>query len=396
MNKVKLIPNIRFYGFYSEWKKTKLGDMAGKFEYGLNASATKYDGENKYIRITDIDESTHKFINSKVTSPDTDLLTADNYLLEEGDILFARTGASVGKSYQYDNRDGKLYYAGFLIRARINPSYDTNFVFQNTLTSNYEKFIKVTSQRSGQPGINAQEYMLFKIIVPNKEEQMKIGIFLKKIDNIIMLEQQLLNDHKQFKKAMLQKMFPQKGETVPRVRFAGFSDNWEEKVLKDIIQNQIKGKSQFGLLSAGEVEYLDANKLNGGPTFLSNGDKNVYKEDILILWDGSKAGTLYKGFEGTLGSTLKAYSINQDNNSEFTYQYLLNKQSIIYNNYRTPNIPHVVKDFSEIFPIIIPSLKEQEKIGNFFKQLDETIALHENKLETYQELKKAMLQKMFV
>ena len=89
--------------------------MASSFEYGLNAAAKAYDGEYKYIRITDIDDNTHKFLTDSLTSPDIDLTGADNYKLTEGDILFARTGASVGKSYIYRNSDGLVYYAGFLI-----------------------------------------------------------------------------------------------------------------------------------------------------------------------------------------------------------------------------------------------------------------------------------------
>lgn len=128
----------------------------------------------------------------------------------------------------------------------------------------------------------------------------------------------------------------------------------------------------------------------------NDGEQNVSEEDILILWDGSKAGTIYKGFKGSLGSTLKAYTINSKNNSEFIYQFLKHKEKVIYINYRTPNIPHVVKDFSDVFPIIIPCYEEQEKIGQLFKKLDETIEGHEQKLATYHELKKALLQRMFV
>ena len=170
-----------------EWEQRKLGELASSFEYGLNAAAKEYDGENKYIRITDIDDNTHEFLTDNLTSPDIELTGADNYKLTEGDILFARTGASVGKSYIYKNSDGLVYYAGFLIRARIKEEYDAEFVFQNTLTDRYNKYIAVTSQRSGQPGVNAQEYAEFEIKVPKKEEQTKIGTYFRNIDRLITL-----------------------------------------------------------------------------------------------------------------------------------------------------------------------------------------------------------------
>lgn len=201
------VPEVRFPGFSGDWEQRTLGEISESFEYGLNASATEYDGENKYIRITDIDDNTHEFLEENLTSPNIDLSSAENYLVKEGDILFARTGASVGKSYIYDKKDGKVYYAGFLIRARIKSGYDPGFIFQNTLTSKYSKFIKVTSQRSGQPGVNAQEYANFSLMVPNNGEQTKIGNFFKQLDDMISLHQRELDALKETKKAFLQKIF---------------------------------------------------------------------------------------------------------------------------------------------------------------------------------------------
>ena len=189
------------------WEQRKLGDIASSFEYGLNAAAKEYDGKNKYIRITDIDDNTHGFLTDNLTSPDIHLTSADNYKLTEGDILFARTGASVGKSYIYRNSDGLVYYAGFLIRARIKEEYDAEFVFQNTLTDRYNKYIAMTSQRSGQPGVNAQEYAEFEINVPQKEEQTKIGTYFHNLDHLITLHQSEVERLKKAKQFFLDKMF---------------------------------------------------------------------------------------------------------------------------------------------------------------------------------------------
>ncbi len=204
-------PEIRFQGFTDDWEQRKLGDLSESFEYGLNSAATEYDGENKYIRITDIDDDTREFKTDSLTSPEIDLSNAENYILREGDILFARTGASVGKSYIYKSSDGLAYYAGFLIRARIKNNYNPEFIFQNTLTSQYEKFIKVTSMRSGQPGVNAQEYSQYKIMLPTKQEQDKIASHLRSLDNLITLHQRKCEQLKELKKFMLQNMFPKKG-----------------------------------------------------------------------------------------------------------------------------------------------------------------------------------------
>ena len=201
------VPEIRFKGFTEAWEQRKLGEICESFEYGLNAAAKEYDGENKYIRITDIDDNSHKFIQEDVTSPDIDLIDSENYQLKYGDVLFARTGASVGKTYIYKESDGLVYYAGFLIRGRVKSNYSPEFVFQNTLTDDYDKFIRITSQRSGQPGVNAQEYASYEILVPKFEEQEKIGVYFSNLDHLITLHQRELEKLKNLKKACLEKMF---------------------------------------------------------------------------------------------------------------------------------------------------------------------------------------------
>jgi type I restriction enzyme S subunit len=198
---------VCFKSSANAWEQRKLGEVAQSFEYGLNAAATKFDGESKYLRITDIDDSTHEFKADDLTSPDIDLTKAEKYRLGDGDILFARTGASVGKTYKYKASDGLVYFAGFLIRARIKPEYDSGFVFQNTLTGRYNSFISITSQRSGQPGVNAQEYSEFLFSTPKLSEQQKISAFFDNLDRLITLHQRKLMKLKNMKAYLLEKMF---------------------------------------------------------------------------------------------------------------------------------------------------------------------------------------------
>ena len=100
-----------------------------------------------------------------------------------------------------------MYFAGFLIRAKVNQDNDAEFVFQSTLSPSYEKYIRITSQRSGQPGVNAQEYSEYDLFAPSKEEQQRIGHFLRGIDNLITLHQRELEKLQNIKKSMLEKMF---------------------------------------------------------------------------------------------------------------------------------------------------------------------------------------------
>lgn len=219
------------------WEQRKLEEICESFEYGLNAAAKEYDGENKYIRITDIDDNSHEFIQDDVTSPDIDLTNSENYQLKYGDVIFTRTGASVGKTYIYKESDGLVYYAGFLIRGRVKSNYSPEFIFQNTLTDDYDKFIRITSQRSGQPGVNAQEYASYEISVPKFEEQQKIGAYFSTLDHLITLHQHKLNILKDIKKYMIFGMLNiEGGKNMPEL---------ESIIEKNLIDQLVLGDSQW-------------------------------------------------------------------------------------------------------------------------------------------------------
>ena len=156
----------------------------------MNAAAKNYDGVNKYIRITDIDEASSTYTDKDIVSPDGVL--TDNYLVNNRDILLARTGASTGKSYLYKKSDGKLYYAGFLIRANVT-THDPYFVFSQLHTHRYWRWVSIMSARSGQPGINSQEYSSFPIYTTSIEEESKIAKLLSLLDERIATQNKIID-----------------------------------------------------------------------------------------------------------------------------------------------------------------------------------------------------------
>ena len=159
----------------------------------MNAAATTYDGKHKYIRITDIDEETSAFVPNPLCSPNGDL--KERYLVKKNDILLARTG-SVGRSYLYDTKDGELYFAGFLIRASIKSEYNAGFIYYQTKSKKYWKWVKQTSMRAVQPGINSKEYSSFPIMLTSKDEQNKIAKFISLIDNRIAVQNKIIKHRK--------------------------------------------------------------------------------------------------------------------------------------------------------------------------------------------------------
>ena len=390
--------------------------MATSFEYGLNVAAKEYDGENKYIRITDIDDNTHEFLTENLTSPDDDLTDAENYKLAKGDILFARTGASVGKSYIYRDSDGLVYYAGFLIRARIKEEYDVEFVFQNTLTDRYRKYIAVTSQRSGQPGVNAQEYSKFEIQVPEKEEQIKIGCYFRALDNLITLHQRKYEKLQMIKKSMLEKMFPQNGEKKPEIRFEGFTDDWEQRKLGDLVINHNAGiyisKEDYGtgtnVIGVGNIydnDIFDGEIYRLGPV---NDEKFLLEENDLIYGESSLvpegiARTVCVGKNG-VGSAFAWHTrrVKLDQsviNSHFAtleLNYNIDVRKYLISVSTQTALTGMTTEGYFGVTLSLPTVEEQAHISSLFKQLDHLITLHQRKLEKLRNIKKSMLEKMFV
>lgn len=201
------VPHLRFPEFSGEWEKCKFGDIATGFDYGMNAAAKPFDGENKYIRITDIDEASSTYNDTDIVSPDGTL--TDNYVVNDRDILLARTGASTGKSYLYRKSDGKLYYAGFLIRANVTE-HNPYFVFSQLHTHRYWRWVSIMSARSGQPGINSQEYSSFPIFTTSLQEENKISTLLSLLDERIATQNKIIEDLKKLKSAISKQAFAQK------------------------------------------------------------------------------------------------------------------------------------------------------------------------------------------
>lgn len=171
------------------WEQRKLGEVAKDLNYGVGAAAIPYDGKTRYLRITDIDDETREFLNTNLSSPDPNYELEESAFLNQGDIVFARTGASVGKTYLNRENAKDIVFAGFLIRASF-PSFEVSeFVYQQTLTKSYSYFIDITSQRSGQPGVNAQEFSNWAFWFCNEREQKQIGSFLCRLDSLITLHQ---------------------------------------------------------------------------------------------------------------------------------------------------------------------------------------------------------------
>ena len=381
MSEEKLVPKLRFSGFTDEWKKSNLGNISSNEMYGMNSAAKDYDGFNKYIRITDISETSNKFIPNPLTSPDGDL--EDKYKLKKGDIVFARTGASTGKTYLYDDNDRNLYFAGFLIKFHIDNA-NPKFIFYNTLKEEYLNWVSIMSVRSGQPGINSNEYKKLPIILPSLDEQNKISNFLTSIDKKIDLLERKHQFYQEFKKYLMQQIFTQK------LRF-DFKDEWKQYKLKDLLS--VKSSS----ISINQLEdNTGTYPLYGASGFLKNIDFCEMETDyISIVKDGSGVGNLsYHEKNSSIVNTSQYLLPKKNFDIHFLYYLLQTLNLLKYVN--GSSIPHIYfKDYC-IEKVNVPSLPEQQQIGKLLVDADKTLENINNCINITQEFKKGLLQQMFV
>ena len=361
-------PRCFLGSFDFSWEQRKLSEMCGTFEYGLNAAAKEFDGKNKYIRITDIDDASREFLLSDLSSPDICLDGMSKYLLSSGDIVFARTGASVGKTYIYRENDGIVYFAGFLIRAKVNQDNDAEFVFQSTLSPSYEKYIRITSQRSGQPGVNAQEYGEYDLFAPSKEEQQRIGQFLRGIDNLITLHQRQPFLHSS----------PEISLTVQLIH-PFYTSSWEQRKVQDVADrfDNLRIPVAANLRVHGTTPYYGANGIQDYVEgFTHDGEFVLVAEDGANdlknypvkcvngrIWVNNHAHVL-QGKAGIADNSFLAFAISQSDIESLLVgggRAKLNAETLMSIEFR------------------LPCLQEQYRIGEYLTQLDHLITLHQRK-----------------
>ena len=376
--KILNVPHLRFPEFSGEWKMATFGDIAKGFDYGMNAAAKSFDGNNKYIRITDIDEVSSQYLYDDVVSPDGEL--EDRYLVKENDILLARTGASTGKSYLYRNSDGKLYFAGFLIRANIYK-HNSYFVFSQLHTLRYKKWISVMSARSGQPGINSQEYASFPVYTTSLQEEDKIATFLKLLDERIITQNKIIEDLKKLKSAISERLFKSvKGSTV---------------LLSDLC-DIVKGKQINGENLSDSGNYY---VMNGGTEPSGYYDNyNVEASTISISEGGNSCG--YVQFNTSPfwsgGHCYSIQNIADKVDNMYLYHYLKSNEDAIMKLRIGSGLPNIQKKDLAMFKIIVPKIEWQIKISTFLSSLERKAEIEERIQNVMQKQKLYLLQQMFI
>ena len=307
------------------WKEYKLGELTidGKGSYGIAAPAVDYDSNKyTYLRITDINDDGTL---NKSGLKSVDDKNAHKYLLQQNDIVFARTGASVGRSYFYDERDGELVYAGFLIKYSIDPTKVNPKILKfYTHSQAYYDWIQTVDNGATRGNINAQTYALMPIILPERHEQDRIVSILSSLDDKIDLL------HRE--NATLGQM----AETLFRQWFVvEAQEEWEEKLLGDVVKTTSGGtpsRKHSEYYENGTINWVKSRELDGA--FISTTEELITKEAVTnssakMLPEKSVLIAMYGATVGEYGILSKPMTCNQavcalipNENYPYTYLYV--------------------------------------------------------------------------
>ncbi|ELB12379.1 restriction endonuclease subunit S [Enterococcus faecium] len=378
-------PEIRFPGFTEAWEQRKLGEVVESVGTGRS---TFTNG------IVQTSETPYAVLGS------TSVISYDSMFDHSGDfILTARVGANAGNLYKYF---GEVKISDNTVYIQAN-----NLDFIYYLLTKYD--LKRLSFGTGQPLVKASEVKNLKLNFPQKnEEQQKIGSFFKQLDDTIALHQRKLDLLKETKKGFLQKMFPKNGAKVPEIRFPGFTEDWEQRKLGDITESfsggtPTAGKSEY---YGGDIPFIRSGEISSELTELfitENGLNNssakmVKAGDILYALYGATSGEVsISRINGAINQAILAIRPTKNDNSYLIVQWLRKQKDTIISTYLQGGQGNLSGSIVKDLVITLPQDKEeQNKIGAFFKQLDDTIALHQRKLDLLKETKKGFLQKMFV
>ena len=385
------------------------------FSNGINAPKENYGKGRKMISVMDILSKEPISYDNIRNSVEVDSKTESNHKVENGDIVFVRSSEvrnEVGWAKAYLENEFALY-SGFTIRGKKIFDFDAFFV---ELSINGKNREQIESKAGGSTRFNVSQSILKSVVIsePSLVEQKKISAFFKQLDDTIALHQRKLTLLEQLKQTYQLGMFPHNGGSIPALRFAGFSEPWEQRKLNDLYEKggsggtpQSTNKSYY----KGDIPFLGISDISASNGYIYDTEKHISekglnnssawivpKEAISLAMYASVGKVAILKTEAATSQAFYNMVFKKISTRNFIFQYLLKIEStngwnrLISTGTQANLNAQKVRDLE----IMIPSLEEQDKIGTFFNRIDHTIDLHQKKISHIQDLKKALLQKMFI
>ena len=416
------VPQIRFNGYSDAWEERKLGEITEYIKgFAFKSKDYKKSGY-RIIRVSDLGKESIKNSNDSIFTSEEIAIQQKKYKIKQDEIIITTVGSkaemkesAVGRPIIISESLGYLLNQN-LVKIYGKENYSNYFIYSQLLQPRYSDYISMIQRgNANQANIAINDLWEFQILIPEIEEQQKIGSFFKQLDDTIALHQRKLDLLKEQKKGYLQKMFPKNGEKVPELRFAGFADDWEESKLSDLF---IKGgsggtpKSTNKAFYDGDIPFLGISDITKSNGFINNTEKHISSDGLnsSAAWIVSK-GAISLAMYASVGK-LAILNIDAATSQAF-YNMIFDDYDLRDLVYQRLNKANELSEWNKListgtqanlnadkvknFQMYLPKNHDEIKlISTFFKQIDNTIALHQRKLELLKEQKKGFLQKMFV
>lgn len=398
MSERKLVPQIRFKGFEDVWKKDQINNVTSTKSGGTPSVSNKefYIGEIPFIRSSDINKT-----NTELKINNEAINNSSTFIVKKGNILYALYGATSGQ-VAISKITGAINQAVLAIFPK--PFIDKYFLMY-WLAKNKQKIIAKYLQ-GGQGNLSAKLIKKLILIFPSGAEQQKIGNLFAKLDRLLDLQQQKLDQLELLKKALLQKLFPKQGVKIPELRFKGFEDEWRKNKANKIFKSiSDKHHADLAVLAASQAEGMILRDSIGIDIKYEKSSLDSYKRvmpgQFVIHLRSFQGGFAYSRYEGIISPAYTVLSfIKKEEQDSIFWKYVFLSGNFIR---RLKTITYGVRDgksisysdFGFLF-MYYPSVPEQQKIGNLLIKVDHLIEVENKKLNNLKQVKKSLLQNMFV
>ena len=411
------VPAIRFAGFTDPWEQRKFGDCF-EFLKSNTLSRAGLNGENGTARNVHYGDILIKFgdcldgerSDLPFITDDTVLPKFAGSILREGDVIFADTAEdeAAGKCVELRKLPKEPTISGLhTIPARPRFFFGTGYLGHYLNSDAYHRQLLPLMQGIKVISVSKAALQDTQVRFPGLSEQAAIGAALSEIDNLITLHQRKYDKLVIFKKSMLEKMFPKDGESVPEIRFAGFTDPWEQRKLGELALTYSGGTPSAGNSAyyGGEIPFIRSAEIDCDSTELSltvaglnnSSAKLVDKGMVLYAMYGATSGEVaISKIKGAINQAILAMDASDMAANRFIAYWLRRQKKSITETFLQGGQGNLSGAIIKELGIPQPSLDEQRQIGSFFSNLDDLITLHQRKLELLQDIKKSLLDKMFV
>lgn len=407
-------PSLRFKGFDNDWEQRKLGDVLVLLKDGTHGTHKDAESGPLLLSAKNIKDGTvHWDESDRRISEDEYNSIHTNFQLQKGDVLLTIVG-SIGETAILSQSKGVTFQRSVAF-LRPSDEISSEFLYSEIQGQKFQKELNDRKSTSAQPGIYLGDLGAIPIEFPTSdEEQTKVGRYFRNLDHLITLHQRKLEKLQNLKKAMLEKMFPKNGAKVPEIRFKGFTNDWEQRKIADVAEIITGGTPSTRIveywnppevlwLSSGEVhkKYITSTDTMISRKGYENSSATMVRENsvlIALAGQGKTRGTVaINRIPLSTNQSIAAMTFSDDIDPDYVFSNLENR----YEELRSISSGDgsrggLNKKLVGDVTIPCPTLLEQNAIGTLFRVLNELITLHQCKLEKLQNLKKAMLEKMFI